>query len=213
MFTLFEGWFWCFFLEKKDILRDLEPKSGGMVDGGEGYGGGLGPYYRLRWLLSGGKRVGHERTMGELEKSLNSPGRVRPADTEVDFCWIYRCRDGGWIERKRKQAGIPRDGEGRRGRTDNKAPARSICAKALMGVRPERWTSTISERRLVTLQIPANNLPFLLARVLPLSVGHNPLFGRKQSVAACRHLHHPSPSPFQPDNSPSNVHIKIFVLK
>ena len=39
MFTLFEGWFWCFFLEKKDILRDLEPKKDGMVDGGGDYGG------------------------------------------------------------------------------------------------------------------------------------------------------------------------------
>ena len=39
MFTLFEGWFWCFFLEKKDILRDLEPKNGGMVDGRGDYGG------------------------------------------------------------------------------------------------------------------------------------------------------------------------------
>ena len=37
MFTLFEGWFWCFFLEKKDILRDLEPKNGGMVGGGGDY--------------------------------------------------------------------------------------------------------------------------------------------------------------------------------
>ena len=39
MFTLFEGWFWCFFLEKKDILRDFEPKNGGMADGGGDYGG------------------------------------------------------------------------------------------------------------------------------------------------------------------------------
>ena len=38
MFTLLEGWFWCFFLEKKDILRDFKPKNGGMVGGGGGYG-------------------------------------------------------------------------------------------------------------------------------------------------------------------------------
>jgi len=58
MFTLFEGWFWCFFLEKKDILRGLEPKNGGMVDERGDYGGWLRPYCRLRWLLSGGGRVG-----------------------------------------------------------------------------------------------------------------------------------------------------------
>jgi len=58
VFTLFEGWFWCFFLEKKDILRDFEPKNGGMVDERGDYGGGLRPYCRFRWLLSGGKRVG-----------------------------------------------------------------------------------------------------------------------------------------------------------
>lgn len=39
MFTLFEGWFWCFFLEKKDILGDFEPRNSGMVDGGGDYGG------------------------------------------------------------------------------------------------------------------------------------------------------------------------------
>jgi len=70
MFTLFEGWFWCFFLEKKDILRDFKPKNGGMVDGGGGLRGGWGPYCRFRWLLSGGKRVGRERTMGEVGKKF-----------------------------------------------------------------------------------------------------------------------------------------------
>jgi len=66
-----------------------------------------------------------------------------------------------------------------------------------MGLRPERWTSTSSERRLVTtsLQIPADNLPLLLTRVFSPSVRHEPLLGRKQSVAACRHPYHPSPSP------------------
>jgi len=75
MFTLFEGWFWCFFLEKKDILRDLEPKNGGMVDGGGGIQRGWGPCYRLRWLLSDGERVGRERASGGAEESLNSPSR------------------------------------------------------------------------------------------------------------------------------------------
>lgn len=42
MFTLFEGWFWCFFLEKKDILGVFEPRNGGMVDGGGDYGGNGG---------------------------------------------------------------------------------------------------------------------------------------------------------------------------
>ena len=82
-------------------------------------------------------------------------------------------------------------------KVDYKAPGRrSICAKALMRLRPERWTSTSSERRLVTtLQVPAHNLPLLFTRMLSLSVRHYPLFGRKESVAACRHPYHPSPSP------------------
>ena len=50
MFTLFEGWFWCFFLEKKDILGYLVPKNGGMVDGRSDYGGS-GGCRRLRWLV------------------------------------------------------------------------------------------------------------------------------------------------------------------
>lgn len=77
-------------------------------------------------------------------KSLNSPGRAWPADTEVEFCGIYRWRDGGRAKRKRKGRNT-KDGEGRRGVREHKAPGRSICAKALMGGRPERWTSTISD--------------------------------------------------------------------
>ena len=91
------------------------------------------------------------------------------------------------------------NGRGRKKRDEEhyKAPGhRSICAKALMRLRPERWSSTSSERRLATtLQIPADNLPLILTRVLSLSVRHYPLFGRKESVAACRHPCHPSPSP------------------
>lgn len=34
------------------------------------------------------------------------------------------------------------------------------------------------------LRVPADNLPLLLAAVLALSVRHDPLLGRKQSVAA-----------------------------
>ena len=70
MFTLFDGWFWCFFLEKKDILRDLEPKNGGMVGGGGDCRGGWGPCYRLRWLLTDGERVGRERGGGRVEKRI-----------------------------------------------------------------------------------------------------------------------------------------------
>lgn len=41
------------------------------------------------------------------------------------------------------------------------------------------------------LQIPAYNLPVLFTAVVSLSVGHNPLLGRKQSVATCRvQIHH-----------------------
>ena len=58
MFTLFEGWFWCFFLEKKDILRDFEPRNGGMVDGGGGLRGRICPCCGLRLLLTDGRRVG-----------------------------------------------------------------------------------------------------------------------------------------------------------
>jgi len=64
MFTLFEGWFWCFFLEKKDILRDLEPKNGGMVDGGGDYRGdggrtiGSAGYCRTRSGLDASGGVG-----------------------------------------------------------------------------------------------------------------------------------------------------------
>ena len=52
-----------------------------------------------------------------------------------------------------------------------------------------------TKRLATTLQIPADNLPLLFSRVLSLSVRHYPLFGRKESVAACRHPYHPSPSP------------------
>ena len=66
MFTLFEGWFWCFFLEKKDILGDFEPRNGGMVNGGRDYRGGMGGNVGLRWLLLGRKRrVGRERGIGK----------------------------------------------------------------------------------------------------------------------------------------------------
>ena len=65
MFTLFEGWFWCFFLEKKDILGYFEPRNGGMVEGGGDYGGGRGWYRRFRWALSNGKRVGRERGLSK----------------------------------------------------------------------------------------------------------------------------------------------------
>ena len=63
MFTLFEGWFWCFFLEKKDILEDFGPRKGGMVDGGGDYGGGGGGivgsagYCRTESGLNAGRKL------------------------------------------------------------------------------------------------------------------------------------------------------------
>ena len=83
-------------------------------------------------------------------------------------------------------------GRGRgRGMKRSKLPVAG--AKALMGLRPERWSSTTTS----TLQIPAHNLPLLLARVVSLSVRHYPLLGRKESVAACRHPCHHLRPPFQ----------------
>jgi len=60
VFTLFESWFWCFFLVKKDILRDFEPKNGGMADGRCDYGGDEG-----RMVGS----AGYCRTGGGLDAS------------------------------------------------------------------------------------------------------------------------------------------------
>jgi len=70
MFALFEGWFWCFFLEKKDILRDLEPKNGGMAGGGGDCRGGGG-----RTIGS----AGYCRTGGGLDASgrWGSGGKFR----------------------------------------------------------------------------------------------------------------------------------------
>jgi len=77
--TLFEGCFWCFFLEKKDILRDFEPKNSGTIGERGNYGGGSRPYCRFRWLLSCGKWVG-----GDEESWYNCCNEFKLTQSRID---------------------------------------------------------------------------------------------------------------------------------